>query len=311
MNKKPTEPPALHPALLDRFFCFIDRLEKEPGPFKWVFFFMIGVLILGHHQLHDAGIDLRLPPLMVIPLSVLSCVLPPRQMLWTVLGSSLLWVWVFALEQQYHYSTWLVLGNTLTFMLGMVWLCLLVMHLKKTLIQQIHDNQVDPLTQTLNLRAFEALSPSRQLCCHRNCKPLTLVFIDLDHFKQLNDRCGHQIGNQVLVSLSHSMRGHLPEDGLCARFGGDEFVLLLPGLARAQAVNLLESIRDEFERRLLPLELAVTLSMGGVSFDWPLTAQPLVKLISAADAQMYRVKHQGRNQICVVDADASALPVPA
>ena len=205
----------------------------------------------------------------------------------------------------------LVASLPLVSVLGMVWLCLLVMHLKKTLIQQIHDNQVDPLTQTLNLRAFEALSPSRQLCCHRNRKPLTLVFIDLDHFKQLNDRCGHQIGNQVLVSLSHSMRGHLPEDGLCARFGGDEFVLLLPGLTRAQAVNLLESIRDEFERRLLPLELAVTLSMGGVSFDWPLTAQPLVKLISAADAQMYRVKHQGRNQICVVDADPSALPVPA
>lgn len=301
--------PASSPVLA-MFKCVIDALERNPRAVILACVLMIALLLLAHHHLNVAGLPIQLPPLMVIPLTALACVVRPRQMLVMIMMCALLWAWMFG-RDHLQQPLWVMPINILTLLMGLGWMSLLVMTLKSMLSREIQSSQRDPLTQMFNLQAFESLAPSRQRWCCEQQLPLTLVFIDLDYFKQLNDRWGHQIGNQVLIALSHSLRAALPRHGLCARFGGDEFVVLLPDHGRLEAVARLEAVRNHFERWLEPLEVHATLSMGGVSFDWTVAAQPLVRLVSQADQQMYQVKSTGRNRICISESAGAAASVAA
>jgi two-component system, cell cycle response regulator len=135
--------------------------------------------------------------------------------------------------------------------------------------------------------------------------PLTAMMMDIDHFKKINDRCGHATGDDVLRKVSQTIRGYITERDLCARMGGEEFALLTPGLEPLVAFELADQIRI----RLPALEIdspqglvRATVSIGVSSLD-PET-ESLDQLLAQADNQLYKAKRSGRNRVCAATGNS-------
>lgn len=168
-----------------------------------------------------------------------------------------------------------------------------------------HQARTDSLTGLLNRRALELVAAQ-----HAAHDSASLVLIDVDRFKQINDRHGHAAGDQVLRDIAAMMRALVPPEGMLARFGGEEFALMLPHGRPGEAAALAETLRAAIASRPVCLSagtpLRVTASFGvaigrGGERHWQ-------RLFGAADAAMYRAKAEGRN--CVREAQG-AEQVPA
>ncbi len=159
-----------------------------------------------------------------------------------------------------------------------------------------HLASTDPLTGLANRRQLDdALREG--LAAHR---PASLVMVDLDHFKAVNDNHGHPAGDQVLQHLAALLREFSGEGALAARFGGEEFALILPQGAVREAVALAERLRARISQSAVPIRqtgqrLSITASLGvAVASPGELPAQ----LIERADAALYEAKRSGRNRVC-------------
>lgn len=159
----------------------------------------------------------------------------------------------------------------------------------------------DPLTGLYNRRFLEE-ELARQLShVRREGRPLAVAMLDLDHFRDCNERHGHRAGDIVLRSLAVLLQGFRQEGEMPCRYGGEEFVLIMPGATGAEAVNRLEPLRRRLaetgvhhEGRLLQ---PLTASIGVAEF--PFDGDDVEALLDAADQAMYRAKRGGRNRICV------------
>lgn len=132
----------------------------------------------------------------------------------------------------------------------------------------------------------------------RSCEPLSVLMLDLDHFKAYNDTYGHTAGDAVLVQVAASLRKAVPADGLCARYGGEEFAVVLPRASRSEAKGVAEAIRAGVETALKKAtrrEKPMTISIGVASF--PEDAKSELELIRAADQMLYEAKRSGRNRV--------------
>jgi len=154
----------------------------------------------------------------------------------------------------------------------------------------------DTLTGALNRRGFEEAYQRELARSRRNGSQLAIALLDLDNFKHLNDTLGHQTGDEALVHLVKSLRAALrPSDILC-RFGGEEFVLLLPETALDEAVAAISRFQRQFAASALPgCELAVTFSAGVVAKR---ISESVEDTILRADAATYAAKRAGKN--CVI-----------
>lgn len=129
--------------------------------------------------------------------------------------------------------------------------------------------------------------------------PLSVVFVDCDHFKRINDQHGHDVGDQVLVLLARTLRANLPRDDLLARWGGEEFVIVMPQTPAEEAVAVAERLRQVFARTPWPAELQVTASWGVAQAS---TMAEVDRAIHEADQAMYRAKHAGRDRVISASA---------
>lgn len=157
----------------------------------------------------------------------------------------------------------------------------------------------DPLTGLYNRRQFATVVEQLFAEANRYDHDLSAVMIDLDGYKQLNDSYGHQIGDQLLVLAGKVIRANLRKMDVAARYGGDEFVLLLPHAGEEDAVAVARRIRDEFRAGsaiILRRNEGVAMSAGVTSLrtERPASAD---QLVARADAALYRAKDKGRNRI--------------
>lgn len=163
----------------------------------------------------------------------------------------------------------------------------------------------DPLTGIANRRAFlQRLGTDRQQA-RPAASPLSLILFDLDNFKQVNDRFGHQAGDQILRVVVSLVREHLREDSdLFARIGGEEFAILVPS-GRSQALEIAERLRRAVDRApALSLEAGfkVTASFGVADLDPAKPGQAAAaEALDRADAALYRAKDLGRNRVVAAD----------
>lgn len=172
-------------------------------------------------------------------------------------------------------------------------------------LQQILERRSthDPLTQVLNRRGFGD-AYAREIDNLRRRVPLTLLSIDLDYFKLINDRYGHAVGDQVLAHVATVIKGALRESDCVARFGGEEFVVLMPDMPVHNALGVAERIRAllrESSHAGLP---SCTVSIGVAC--QASVVEGLEELLSRADAALYLAKERGRDRI---EIDAAALTV--
>ena len=165
----------------------------------------------------------------------------------------------------------------------------------------------DGLTGVYNRRTFKELAEPLLSRARRSRGAVSLLLIDLDHFKRVNDTHGHLAGDEVLAGFAKLTRGCLRKEDLLARYGGEEFVVLLPGTTEPAAIALADRIREEVsEAALCPMNdtVRVTISIGiaGESGEHLAT---LEMLLGRADEALYAAKARGRN--CVV---TSTPPLP-
>src|SRR4051794_12307365 len=161
----------------------------------------------------------------------------------------------------------------------------------------------DALTGVYNRRHFSRVIDQLFAEAQRYDKDLSCVMIDLDGYKQLNDSFGHQIGDQLLVMAGKVISANMRRMDVAARYGGDEFVLLLPHATPEEATLAAQRIRDEFRQAsgtILRRETGVSMSVGIGSLvrNRPSGADQLVAL---ADAALYRAKELGRDRIEAAD----------
>jgi diguanylate cyclase (GGDEF)-like protein len=153
----------------------------------------------------------------------------------------------------------------------------------------------DFLTGVCNARAFYEIAAAECLRANRYFHPLTVAYIDLDEFKEVNDQFGHQKGDQVLKLVATTIRQNIRRLDTVARLGGDEFVLLLPETDLKDAQRFLPRLRDQLLSEMQRHNWSVTFSMGVLTC----TAAPsnVDEVMRQADDLMYEVKNAGKNAI--------------
>ncbi|EKT4483255.1 GGDEF domain-containing protein [Pseudomonas putida] len=156
------------------------------------------------------------------------------------------------------------------------------------------DAQTDPLTGLGNRRSLEfSLS-----LLEAEGRAFAAIVLDIDHFKQVNDKHGHEVGDQVLRRLAELMRRCCREGDLLCRTGGEEFLMLLPGASLDVATAVAERLRVTVQDTPVPPVGAVTVSLGVARWDGEAGSEP-VEALSQADRALYQAKQQGRNRACV------------
>lgn len=193
--------------------------------------------------------------------------------------------------------------NTLPFIVGcLLQFCIsfgLLLMLNHRLIADVyHMASRDALTGALNRRRIEEDAVRLRARCMRTGESLAIMMIDMDYFKSINDRYGHPAGDKVLCALAEIAQKSIRPDDYFARFGGEEFCMLLTATTESEAYELAERLRQAFEGFTLTLgkeHINVTVSIGvadsshvGLEFE---------DLVTAADQALYRAKQKGRNQV--------------
>ena len=164
---------------------------------------------------------------------------------------------------------------------------------------------IDPLTGLYNRRAWSRLLPAIRDKVRARNAPLTVMFLDLDDFKRLNDQHGHAAGDEILLELARVLRSELREQDLIGRFGGEEFVVALPGIDAAHATRVAVRIGQRLELGSLEaIGVACTVSTGVASLQ---AHEDTDDLLRRADEAMYEAKAAGRNRVMV----SNQAPTPA
>jgi diguanylate cyclase (GGDEF)-like protein len=163
----------------------------------------------------------------------------------------------------------------------------------------------DLLTETFNRRRLKEIAGHELSRARRFNQPLCVAMLDLDHFKTINDTFGHSVGDIALQMAAAAIRSRVRSHDHVGRYGGEEFVVVLPGTAQGGAIRLAESVRDAIATVVLETETGpVTLTTSAGVAEWD-GAETLDEVLARADAALYRAKEAGRN--CVV----AAPPTPA
>lgn len=161
---------------------------------------------------------------------------------------------------------------------------------------------VDELTSAFNYRYFVRKLQEEKRRALRYDLPLSLIMIDIDWFKKLNDTHGHEAGNQVLIKMSNIIRKSIRDVDIFCRYGGEEFIVILPQTPLSEASQIGERIRSEVEKEIFLIEeagrLRTTVSVGVSSF--PENGKSQEELVSITDQAMYRAKGEGRNLVRVI-----------
>jgi len=184
---------------------------------------------------------------------------------------------------------------------------LIVLHRTRLVRQLEEDASTDGKTGLLNAAAWQDKAGRAVLRSDRGERPASVLVLDLDHFKRVNDHFGHLVGDQVLAAVAASVRDEVREEDLVGRFGGEEFVVLLRGAEGEDPQSAAKAVAERIRERIARLRVALagaqetvvveglTVSIGGATA--PRDGRDLAGLLEIADAAMYEAKRAGRNLV--------------
>ena len=171
-----------------------------------------------------------------------------------------------------------------------------------------HQASRDPLTNLLNRRAFEEAANPLLAAVQRGGPPVSILLLDLDHFKMVNDTYGHKVGDQVLKAFAQQLHASARIGDLACRLGGEEFALLLADADLAQATRVAERLRKTWQQQTLKLsgsQIQSTVSIG-ISQASGAAQESLYTLLDQADRSLYQAKQAGRDQVVVAREAATS-----
>lgn len=186
-------------------------------------------------------------------------------------------------------------GHALLWLLGAVGIVFGVHRLDRANAQIITLMNTDVLTGLANRRFFADVLDRSMSFASRHEQPLSIIMADLDHFKSVNDTYGHEAGDRVLIAFGQVLSRGIRKEDLAARFGGEEFILMLPGITSEDAMILAERLRKSLENLAFPaLKTRVTASFGIAQYRPDDTFETLV---NRSDEALYAAKAAGRNRV--------------
>lgn len=175
----------------------------------------------------------------------------------------------------------------------------------------------DTLTGLSNYRHFTIAIAQEMERSKRTGQPTTLIMIDADHFKQVNDNWGHEVGNQALKLIADAIVSNIRQLDTACRYGGEEFAVILPSTNTATSLQVAERIRVAIENAPLTINVdngstithSLTASLGISSYPGRLDNDNWHKLVERADSKLYEAKKNGRNQVCYTEIESEAQQV--
>jgi len=179
----------------------------------------------------------------------------------------------------------------------------------QTLIKELEESHKelellasqDPMTELYNRRYYAEISHKIIELSRRNKKPLSLLMLDIDKFKNINDTYGHHIGDEVIIALAKTLKKYSRKCDVVCRFGGEEFLILLPETSADGAFHIAEKIRESVASMSVALEQNQSVSFtvsAGVSEFRAEEEETLEHTLQRADAGLYEAKESGRNRVC-------------
>ncbi|MEW4451778.1 diguanylate cyclase [Bremerella sp. JC817] len=181
---------------------------------------------------------------------------------------------------------------------------------QKQLLDALAQAHIDPLTSIANRRGLDSELERRMADFQRHNTPFCLAMIDVDHFKQINDRFGHEMGDHILMKLASKLVDHTRKTDLCTRFGGEEFAIVMSMTKLDEALEISKRIVQCIPKHFaqdLPEDTQVTVSCGVAEF---LPGDESRTLVHRADTALYAAKQQGRNQVQHYRSNLDVLDVP-
>ena len=236
---------------------------------------------------YAGGLWVSLSLLYVAPVALAAWKAGRRSALLQAFSSAGLWLAVDRLSPGRQPALEVSLWNALMQMGFFVVLGLALSDLRATLDHERSLARTDPLTGAANARAFREAAEVEMARARRTGRPLTLVYLDLDNFKRVNDGQGHAAGDALLKTFAEAARGRLRATDVLARIGGDEFAILLPDAGLEDARKPLEALRTALPE--------VPFSAGASTFVQ--APGSVDEMLRKADALMYSVKSGGKNRL--------------
>ncbi len=195
-----------------------------------------------------------------------------------------------------EFSSWPALGIVFVLRTALFLVFVeVVSALRHALEREKESARTDSLTGVSNRRHFIELTGAALAFARRYRRPMTIAYLDLDNFKQVNDRFGHQAGDEVLCAVAHTIRSRLRVTDVVGRLGGDEFAVCLPETGADAAALVLGKLRDECTASVPENCRPVTVSMGMVTFAYP--PATVDELLERTDTMLYAAKREGRNRL--------------
>lgn len=266
--------------------------QKKPVLVSTGIFLLAAVIVLD--KMSPLGFEASL--FYLVPVSFFAFFLGRRP----GIGASLVCAGVaFAL----HRSSMPLSHSGLAYWNGLSWLAVyiffvyIISEIRNLYARERHRSHTDLLTGIPNRRSFLKRMEIEKSRARRYDHPLTLAYIDVDHFKEVNDRFGHIAGDRLLGIVAQLMRDTVRREDAIARLGGDEFAVLLLETNSASAAAALEQLRSALNAAMEQHKWPVTVSIGVVTFQPP--PDSVQQMINAADRAMYAAKQTGGDQLRV------------
>ena len=195
-----------------------------------------------------------------------------------------------------RYSAWYVLPIIFVLRTALFLVFVeVVTALRHALDREKESARTDPLTGVSNRRHFMELTGASLAFARRYRRPMTIAYLDVDDFKQINDRLGHQTGDHVLRAVAYTVRSRLRTTDVVGRLGGDEFAVCLPETGAEEAGAVLGKLREDAAAAVPESCRSVTLSMGMVTFGYP--PATVEELLERTDTMLYAAKREGKNRL--------------
>lgn len=246
---------------------------------------------------HVTGVELRVYPLYFPSIAYGAWSLSRRASMVLAVIAAAVWLMANLLEDSGYTTTAIWAVNGLVQLLAFVLVAFLISELRRRLRYERQLSRTDSLTGLSNSRAFHEDTRLLLAAARRHRLPVTLAYLDLDDFKLVNDRHGHEVGDQALSAAASVLRSHCRASDLVSRLGGDEFALLLFGADCEKAETVLERLRLAVSDAMRDQGWPITTTIGAVAF---VDAPPdLSTALTTADALMYRAKRAGKDRVTV------------
>jgi diguanylate cyclase (GGDEF)-like protein len=272
----------------------MESLEKlRPAVMIAIAALLIAVIAVASYAI---PVDIAFSFLYLVPVALTAWFVGTRAgALFSVLGAGVWFVESLA-EDGFELSGSLVIYANAVLLLGFFLLfSSLLSALRAALVREKEAARIDALTQISNRRAFSELAGAEIKRAARYGGRLTVAYLDLDDFKQVNDRFGHDTGDRVLVLTAQAIRNCLRVNDIVARLGGDEFVVLFPQMDPRDAEVILRKLEAQVTAVMRQGPWPVTASIGAATFEKPpASVEQMVKLV---DELMYSAKSRGKGRL--------------